>query len=72
MRFLIGMILGFAAIIGAPRQASACGPDSRCAVDGGYYLASAPADWDGQTPLPVVVYFHGWNGSPEGTFHPWK
>ena len=46
----------------------ACGPNSRCEVDEGYYLASAPAEWDGETPLPVVVYFHGWNGSPEGTF----
>jgi len=54
------------AIFAAP--AWACGPDSQCEVEGGYYLASAPADWDGKTPLPVVVYFHGWNGTPEGTF----
>ncbi len=51
-----------------PLPALACGPDSHCEVEGGYYLASQPADWDGQTPLPVMVYFHGWNGSPEGTF----
>lgn len=49
-------------------QAHACGADSRCEVEGGYYLASVPDGWDGQTPLPLVVYFHGWNGSPEGTF----
>ena len=29
---------------------------------------AAPEDWDGQSPLAVVVYFHGWNSSPEGTF----
>lgn len=51
-----------------PSVAAACGPDSRCAVDGGCYLASPPQDWDGTSPLPVVVYFHGWNASPEGTF----
>ncbi len=45
-----------------------CGPGNRCEVSGGYYLASAPKDWDGVSPLPVIVYFHGWNGSPEGTF----
>ena len=34
----------------------------------GYYLAEAPADWDGTSPLPLVVFFHGWNSSPEGMF----
>lgn len=47
--------------------ALACGADSRCPVPGGYYLAVEPPDWDGRAPLPVVVYFHGWNGAPEGT-----
>ena len=51
-----------------PMQALACGETSRCEVEGGYYLAAVPEDWDGQTPLPLVVYFHGWNGSPEGAF----
>ena len=37
-------------------------------VDGGYYLAEAPPDWDGATRLPLIVYFHGWNSTPEGTF----
>ena len=51
-----------------PGTAWACGPDSRCEVEDGYYLAAVPDDWDGETPLGLVVYFHGWNGSPEGTF----
>ena len=59
----------FALIAGSfTMPAFACGKDSRCEVRDGYYLASAPADWDGETPLPVVVYFHGWGGTPEGTF----
>ncbi len=45
-----------------------CGAGGQCKVDGGYYLAALPDDWDGKTPLPLVVYFHGWNGTPEGTF----
>ncbi len=48
--------------------ALACGPDSQCEVDEGYYLAAPPPDWDGVSPLPLIVYFHGWNSSPEGTF----
>ena len=48
--------------------AQACGAGGRCAVEHGYYLASPPAQWDGKSALPVVVYFHGWNASPEGTF----
>ncbi len=57
------------AMLAMPRSADAsCGVEGRCEVDGGYYLAASPADWDGQTPLPVIVYFHGWNSSPEGTF----
>ena len=62
MRCLLVLLLVF------PSLAIACGQDSRCGVEGGYYLAAEPQDWDGESPLPVVVYFHGWNGSPEGTF----
>ncbi len=51
-----------------PLPALACESDQRCEVEGGYYLASVPEDWDGVSPLPLVVYFHGWNSSPEGTF----
>lgn len=63
MRFLIFVMAMLAA-----GPALACGPDTRCEVAGGYYLASPPPGWNGRSPLPVVVYFHGWNGSPEGTF----
>lgn len=48
--------------------ALACGSSTRCEVPGGYYLIAEPEGWDGKTPLPLVVYFHGWNGSPEGAF----
>lgn len=64
MRFLSWCLL----LLILPFAAVACGTDSRCEVPDGYYLVSEPEDWDGQTPLRLVVYFHGWNGSPEGTF----
>ena len=48
--------------------AGACGLTERCEVEGGYYLASPPPDWDGNSSLPLVVFYHGWNSSPEGMF----
>ncbi len=53
---------------GSAAAQQTCGAGGKCQVDGGYYLAEAPPDWDGETALPLVVYFHGWNASPEGTF----
>lgn len=46
--------------------AEPCAPGTRCPIEGGYYLAEAPPDWDGASPLGLVVYYHGWNASPEG------
>lgn len=51
-----------------PLSALACGSETRCGVAEGYYLAAAPEGWDGKTSLALVVYFHGWNSSPEATF----
>lgn len=53
---------------GSALAQSACGAGGKCVVEGGYYLAAIPETWDGKARLPLVVYFHGWNGSPEGTF----
>ena len=56
------------ALTGSPVFAEVCGGTVRCEVDGGYYLVAPPLGWDGFSPVPVVVYFHGWNSSPEATF----
>lgn len=60
---VIAIIFTFA---GSP--ASACGGTEKCKVPGGYYLVSTPPGWDGESKLPVVVFYHGWNASPEGMF----
>ncbi|MFT4979746.1 MAG: polyhydroxybutyrate depolymerase, partial [Myxococcota bacterium] len=39
-----------------------------CEIDEGRYFASAPEGWDGESELPTVVHFHGWNGSPANFF----
>ncbi len=68
MRLRLVLLL-LIAVLGAPgAQAVPCGGSVPCEVEGGYYLAATPPGWDGVTPLPLVVYFHGWNASPEGTF----
>ena len=61
------LILLFAVILHGT-EAMACGGSDACEVTDGYYLAAPPPDWDGVSALPLVVYFHGWNSSPEATF----
>jgi polyhydroxybutyrate depolymerase len=40
--------------------ASACEVDIPCELDGRSYHVRAPDNWDGVTPLPVMLHFHGW------------
>lgn len=47
----------------APAAANACGFESPCEVDAGFYLRRLPAGWDGRSPLPVVVFYHGYGAS---------
>lgn len=66
LRFLA---LAVGLVLAGPAAANqGCGAGGRCAVEGGYYLAAPPPGWDGERPLPLVLYFHGWNSSPEATF----
>ncbi|MEM8811129.1 MAG: PHB depolymerase family esterase [Pseudomonadota bacterium] len=66
---VFGLIF-LASLIGTSKALAdqSCGDGGRCTVGGGYYLAALPPDWDGVSKLPLVVFFHGWNASPEGTF----
>ena len=45
--------------------AHACGVESPCSLAQGYYLNRVPAGWNGVSPLPVVVFFHGYGASAE-------
>ncbi|MDD9910925.1 MAG: hypothetical protein OXR62_14700 [Ahrensia sp.] len=63
-RLILASLIGVVTSI----SAFACGADSRCDVPEGYYLAAVPEEWDERSPLGLVVYFHGWNSSPEATF----
>jgi len=69
MRALLTLLLLLAVpATSAQALAQAQAPSERFEVPDGYYRAAPPPDWDGASPLALIVYFHGWNASPEGTF----
>lgn len=37
-----------------------CGVELPCSVGSRSYYALPPDGWDGKTPLPVMLHFHGW------------
>lgn len=41
-----------------------CPPADPCRIANGRYALAAPAGWDGNTPLPLVVFFHGLGDNP--------
>ena len=41
-------------------QADACVDAIPCQLDGRSYHVKVPDDWDGVTPMPVMLHFHGW------------
>ncbi len=45
--------------------ALACGAETACEVESGHYMVSVPSGWDGETPLPAAIYFHGWQSTAE-------
>lgn len=53
---------------GAAEARPICGADGVCRISVSHdgetiertYRARAPSGWDGATPLPVVIHFHGW------------
>ncbi|MEO1016744.1 MAG: alpha/beta hydrolase-fold protein [Pseudomonadota bacterium] len=53
------LLLAFAA------PALACGPDSPCVIESGEYMVSLPSAWDGTSPIPAAIYFHGWQSTAE-------
>lgn len=54
----------FAILLAAP--ALACGGDGRCMLGDRWYNARTPPGWDGRSPLPVLLHFHGWGRRSEG------
>jgi polyhydroxybutyrate depolymerase len=42
---------------------AACGEGTACEIPGGSYYLALPESWDGNSPLPAVVFFHGHRSS---------
>ena len=49
-----------------PLPAPACGGAEVCSIEGREYHAAPPPNWDGVTPLPVLLHFHGWGRRSSG------
>ena len=65
MRILIALLM----ILALPVHAQTpCGKDAACEVDEGEYHLVFPPDWDGETPLPALVFYHGHNSSAASIF----
>ncbi|MEP3276260.1 MAG: PHB depolymerase family esterase [Stappiaceae bacterium] len=45
-----------------------CGADTPCTIDGGEYYLMFPPDWDGDSPLPAMIYYHGHRSSGASVF----
>ncbi|WP_406854337.1 PHB depolymerase family esterase [Alsobacter sp. KACC 23698] len=63
MRLLICAVLLAGAL--TPGAAGACDAQTPCQTATGEYLARTPPGWDGRSPMPVVVFFHGYAGSAQ-------
>ncbi|NRA98315.1 MAG: polyhydroxybutyrate depolymerase [Rhodobacteraceae bacterium] len=55
------IILAALLLIGGIASAqSECAGQTACSLGDREYHLRAPDDWDGTTPLPVLLHFHGW------------
>ncbi|WP_179380450.1 alpha/beta hydrolase family esterase [Jannaschia marina] len=67
MRRLLALLTLLA---GAPAlaQEMPCGPDAPCEIETGSYHLVVPAGWDGEAPLPALIFYHGHRGSGAQVF----
>ncbi len=57
MRLIVVLLMFFS---GPAQAAPACHGQTACTVGDRSYHVLEPDDWDGVTPLPVLLHFHGW------------
>ncbi|UUX50323.1 hypothetical protein NUH88_01235 [Nisaea acidiphila] len=62
IRFFPALLIAFC-LAAAPGGAEACGVETPCEIPAGSYYVKPPSGWDGQSPLPAVLYFHGYKQS---------
>ena len=62
-RFLmccVGAVAAFSPISATGSELKSCGGNTVCPVGDRGYHVMPPDGWDGQTPLPVLIHYHGW------------
>ena len=60
-------LIGFISMLALfTSTADACDRDTDCVVENGTYRVNIPADWDGHSPMPAAVFFHGYGSSAGG------
>lgn len=61
-RYLAVLLL----LVALPTAALACGPNSDCPLGARHYRIAMPEGHDGATPVPAIVFAHGFRGSARG------
>lgn len=54
------ILLFWGLFVGLPSTVHACQDSIACTLDDRSYYVREPDNWDGITPLPVLIHFHGW------------
>ena len=60
MRYALVLMALLWALPAAAAQRDLCHGDVPCALGDRSYHVREPDGWDGTTPLPVLIHFHGW------------
>lgn len=58
--FALSAVIGLVSSSALAAEEARCSGERPCAVGERSYHVKAPENWDGKTPLPVLLYFHGW------------
>lgn len=66
MTHLIRLMISLAMFVLAPVTVWACGPESKCRIGDRHYYIALPDGHDGKTPIPALVFAHGYQGSGLG------
>lgn len=68
MKYAIWLsIPALAVTIACAAPARACDATTPCEIASGRYFVRAPQGWDGKSPLPAAVFFHGYRSSAADT-----
>ncbi|MBE1285624.1 MAG: polyhydroxybutyrate depolymerase [Rhodobacteraceae bacterium] len=59
-RFFLALIASLWTLPAFAIEQGHCHAETPCKIDGRSYHVREPDGWDGKSPLPVLLHFHGW------------